>query len=186
MLLGSCRLQVYTTRPDTLFGATYLVLAPEHPMLMQLVPEEKRSQVAAYVEAAARKSDIERTELQKDKSGVFTGSHALNPATGEEVPIWVADYVLGSYGSGAIMAVPAHDSRDFEFAQKFGISVKQVVGDAAGAEVALPFAEQGVAINSSSGALSIDGLSTAAAQQKVLEWLEANAHGNKQVRPPVP
>eukprot|EP00775_Hariotina_reticulata_P005133 gene5133-5373_t len=116
-LPADCELTVYTTRPDTLFGATYMVVAPEHPLLKQgLVTAAQDAEVSSYVAAAARKSDRERSELQKDKSGVFTGSYAVNPATGEPIPVWVADYVLGTYGSGAIMAVPGHDSRDYEFA----------------------------------------------------------------------
>jgi leucyl-tRNA synthetase len=263
------QIQVYTTRPDTLFGATYLVLAPEHPMLQGITSEAQRAEVTAYVEAAARKSDLERTELQKDKSGVFTGgrrswgelggswggaggelggsrvctvvhvqrcsdwqlqvlvhaqvlavsticmhlqhmwvidgrqcwhviqpilltisprlaprlglyanspltptcrctcagSYATNPATGEAAPIWVADYVLGSYGSGAIMAVPGHDARDHECAVKFGLPIKQVVAGSGGEE--LPFCDPGTAVNSSSSGIDLNGLPTAEAKAKV-------------------
>jgi leucyl-tRNA synthetase len=123
---ASGSLEVFTTRPDTLMGCTYMVIAPEHPMLDALATPDCAEQVTAYAAAAARKSDLERTELQKDKTGVFTGSHAVNPATGTNIPIYVADYVLGSYGSGAIMAVPGHDERDFEFAETFGLLVVQV------------------------------------------------------------
>ncbi len=123
-------LRVYTTRPDTLFGATYMVIAPEHPWLDRLTAPSQKTQVDAYREAAGRKSDLERTELTKEKTGVFTGSYAINPVTGEPIPIWVADYVLISYGTGAIMAVPAHDTRDFEFAQQFQIPVRPVVDPA--------------------------------------------------------
>ena len=119
-------LEVFTTRPDTLHGTTYMVIAPEHPMLEALTVPERAAAVNEYVAAAARKSDLERTELQKGKSGLFLGSHAVNPATGERMPVFVADYVLGSYGSGAIMAVPAHDDRDYEFAQTFDLPIKQV------------------------------------------------------------
>jgi leucyl-tRNA synthetase len=125
---ASGELEVFTTRPDTLHGSTYLVVAPEHPLLEALATPEQAPVVAAYAQAAARKSDLERTELQKEKTGVATGSYAINPATGEEIPIYVADYVLGSYGSGAIMAVPAHDERDFEFAQAFNLPITQVRG----------------------------------------------------------
>ncbi|KAG2438904.1 hypothetical protein HYH02_010699 [Chlamydomonas schloesseri] len=172
---------VFTTRPDTLFGATYLVVAPEHPLVAQLATPEQAAAVTAYCEAAARKSDLERTELQKDKTGVNTGSFAVNPVTGERVPVWVADYVLGSYGSGAIMAVPGHDARDHEFAVRFGLPVKQVVAPAAGGEVKLPFTEPGVAVNSASAHLSIDGKATDAAKAAVIDWLQAQGKGAKQV-----
>ncbi len=115
-------LRIYTTRPDTLFGATYMVIAPEHPFVERLTTKGHAAAVKAYREAAAAKSDLDRTELAKEKTGVFTGSYAINPVNGEPVPIWVADYVLISYGTGAIMAVPAHDERDFEFAKQFDIA----------------------------------------------------------------
>ncbi|KAI3433717.1 hypothetical protein D9Q98_003525 [Chlorella vulgaris] len=193
--------EVYTTRPDTLFGATYMVVAPEHPLLTQLACSEQAAAVAAYVDAAAKKSDFERTELSsKQKSGVFTGSYAINPASGEKVPIWVADYVLGSYGSGAIMAVPGHDTRDLEFAQAFGLPVKQVVAapaaaaaggaDAAaagssGSDSAPPvaFTAAGVAVNSgsSSSGLDLNGLATDAAKAAAIEWLEERGIGQRKV-----
>ena len=121
------KLEVYTTRPDTLFGATYMVVAPEHPLLDQLTVAEKKDEVKVYVDAAAKKSDLDRTDLAKDKSGVFTGSYCLNPVNGEKIPVWVADYVLISYGTGAIMAVPAHDERDYEFAEKYQIEIRRVI-----------------------------------------------------------
>ncbi|HXI73098.1 MAG TPA: class I tRNA ligase family protein [Verrucomicrobiae bacterium] len=121
------KIRVFTTRPDTLFGATYMVLAPEHRLVDEIVTEEQLSSVENYREHTARKSDLERTELAKDKSGVFTGAYAINPVNGEKIPIWIADYVLASYGTGAIMAVPAHDERDWEFAHKFNLPIKQVV-----------------------------------------------------------
>ncbi len=120
-------LRVYTTRPDTLYGATYMVIAPEHPLVDQLTTEENRSAVQTYCRTASLKSDLDRTDLAKDKSGVFTGSYAVNPVNGEQIPVWIADYVLISYGTGAIMAVPAHDQRDFEFAQQFEIVIRAVV-----------------------------------------------------------
>ncbi|WP_027088225.1 leucine--tRNA ligase [Cohnella panacarvi] len=120
-------LTVFTTRPDTLFGATYCVLAPEHELVSAIASAEQKAAVDAYVEAAARKSDLERTDLAKDKSGVFTGAYAVNPVNGNKVPIWIADYVLGGYGTGAIMAVPGHDERDWEFAKKFGLPIVEVV-----------------------------------------------------------
>jgi len=153
------RLKIFTTRVDTLYGATYMVIAPEHPLAARLTTPEQRDAVAAYTRAAASKSDLERAELAKEKTGVFTGSYAINPTNGQRIPIWVADYVLASYGTGAIMAVPAHDERDYEFAQKFGLPVIQVIarktGAAAGAGAeantgasadaapALPFCESG-------------------------------------------
>src|SRR5262249_17422590 len=115
----SDRIRVFTTRPDTLFGATYMVLAPEHALVDAVTTPDQRAAVRAYQEAAARKSELERTELAKTKTGVFTGAYAVNPVNQEAVPIWIADYVLATYGTGAIMAVPAHDERDFEFATQF-------------------------------------------------------------------
>jgi len=178
--------EVYTTRPDTLFGATYLVIAPEHPLVAQLATPDKALEVEAYVAAAAMKSDLERTELSKQKTGVFTGSAAINPATGEPVPVWVADYVLGSYGSGAIMAVPAHDARDFEFAEAFNLPIRAVVrradADADNDSTALPFSDKGIAIGSSGGVrgLSIDGLSSEEAKIKIISWLSELGIGGAQ------
>ena len=120
-------LEVFTTRPDTLFGATYMVLAPEHPMVEEITTEEHRSEVDHYVEKAKFKSDLERTDLAKEKSGVFTGAYAVNPVNGGEIPIWISDYILVSYGTGAIMAVPGHDERDWEFAKKFDLPIREVV-----------------------------------------------------------
>jgi len=120
-------LEVYTTRPDTLFGATYMVLAPEHPLVEKITTSGQREAVQNYIAEAARKSDLERTDLAKTKTGVFTGAYAVNPVNGKEIPIWVADYVLISYGTGAIMAVPAHDERDWQFAKAFGLPIIQVV-----------------------------------------------------------
>ena len=134
---GDDVLRIYTTRPDTLFGATYMVLAPEHPFVERLTHARAgRRRCKAYCEQAARKSDLDRTDLAKDKTGVFTGAYAINPVNGEPIPIWIADYVLISYGTGAIMAVPAHDTRDFEFAKQFGLPIVPVVdpGDAAGVD----------------------------------------------------
>ncbi|GFR47432.1 hypothetical protein Agub_g9152 [Astrephomene gubernaculifera] len=181
---------VFTTRPDTLLGVTYLVLAPEHPLVGQLAAGGRREEVQAYVDAAARKSDLERTELQKDKTGADTGSFALHPVTGELLPVWVADYVLGSYGSGAVMAVPAHDPRDHEFAVRFGLPVKQVVAppsdavanNSDAAPVTLPYTEPGIAVHSSCGSLSLDGLPTADAGAAVVAWLEERGLGRRQVQ----
>ena len=138
-------LRIYTTRPDTLFGATYMVLAPEHPFVERLTTPEQAEAVRAYCEQAARKSDLDRTDLAKEKTGVFTGSYAVNPVNGQPMPIWVADYVLISYGTGAIMAVPAHDTRDFEFAKKFESADRAGGRSRATAERrrAVPIAESG-------------------------------------------
>jgi len=164
-------LRVYTTRPDTLFGATYMVIAPEHPYLEKLTTPDNADAVKAYVTQASLKSDLDRTELAKEKSGVFTGSYAINPVNHEPIPIWIADYVLISYGTGAIMAVPAHDERDFEFAKQYDIEIKQVVEppkDTKLAEGEL-FTGAGTAINSG----EFDGLPTAEFKQKITESLAA-------------
>ena len=180
------RLIIYTTRPDTLFGATYMVIAPEHPFIDLLTKPEQAAQVKAYREQAARKSDLERSELAKEKTGVFTGSYATNPVNGEPAPIWVADYVLSSYGWGAIMAVPAHDERDFEFAQQFGLPIKAVVdpGDAISPserEEVLAgkrcFAGEGVAVNSA----HYNGLKTAEFNKRIAADLETVGVGRAAV-----
>src|SRR5581483_8418720 len=118
---SSDKIRVFTTRPDTLFGATYMVLSPEHKLVAKLTTAGQQEAVGKYQEFAAGRSDLERTELAKEKTGVFTGAYAINPVNGEKIPIWIADYVLASYGTGAIMAVPAHDERDLEFAKKFNL-----------------------------------------------------------------
>src|SRR5947208_4275343 len=120
-------IRIFTTRPDTLFGATYMVLAPEHDLVDRITTPDQKATVESYQAQAARKSDLERTELAKTKTGVFTGSYAINPVNGAAIPIWIADYVLASYGTGAIMAVPGHDERDFEFALQFGLPIVPVV-----------------------------------------------------------
>ena len=169
------KLEVYTTRPDTLFGATYMVVAPEHPLLDKLVIEEKKEEVKAYVEAAAKKSDLDRTDLAKDKSGVFTGSYCINPLNGEKTPVWVADYVLISYGTGAIMAVPAHDERDFEFAEKFDIPINRVIAREDGDEEKskLPYSGPGIMVNSG----GYDGMDADACKAKIITDLEAKNSG---------
>ncbi|KAJ3694375.1 hypothetical protein LUZ60_009855 [Juncus effusus] len=181
--LGSLR--VYTTRPDTLFGATYLVVAPEHELLSSLISEEQREIVEEYIELASRKSDLERTELQKEKTGVFSGSFAKNPVNGEIIPIWVADYVLGGYGTGAIMAVPAHDSRDFEFATKYEIKIIKVVDNenVDDNNINGAYEGEGILVNSSSesSGLDINGLSCKDAALKVVQWLENTSQGKKKV-----
>ena len=171
---GERSITVFTTRPDTLFGATYMVLAPEHRVVDEITTEEQWPEVRAYREKTARKSDLERTELAKEKSGVFTGAYAINPVNGEKVPIWVADYVLLGYGTGAIMAVPAHDERDLEFAQKFELPIKIVVqAPGKSAEESIGFCDNGTAINSP----LIDGLSTPEAKAKIAAWLEERGLG---------
>jgi leucyl-tRNA synthetase len=173
-------IRVFTTRPDTIFGATYMVLAPEHELVAQLVQEEYASEIAAYVSSASLKSDLERTELSKEKTGVFTGSYAVNPASGRRMPIWIADYVLAHYGTGAIMAVPGHDQRDFEFATRYDLDIVQVVGPADISEHA--FEDDGTSMNSESGDLSLNGLSTVNARREVTAWLERNGLGHAKVQ----
>ena len=163
---------VFTTRPDTLFGATYMVVSPESELLEQIVSPEHKAEVGAYQAEAAKKSDLERTDLAKDKSGVFTGAHAINPVNGRQVPIWTADYVLSGYGTGAIMAVPAHDSRDLEFAQKFKLPIEVVVQAPGGGE-SLGFTGNGTAVNSG----FLDGLPTPEAKAKITVWLEEKTLG---------
>ncbi|HZG74381.1 MAG TPA: leucine--tRNA ligase [Paenibacillus sp.] len=168
-------LVVFTTRPDTLFGATYCVLAPEHELVGKIASDAQRAAVEAYQDAASRKSDLERTDLAKDKSGVFTGAYAINPVNGAKVPIWIADYVLAGYGTGAIMAVPGHDQRDWEFAKKFDLPIVEVVqGGDVSAEA---FAGDGPHVNSD----FLNGLNTADAIAAVIEWLEKNGKGEKKV-----
>ncbi len=167
---------VFTTRPDTLYGATYMVLSPENPLVDRLTIAEQQPAVSAYREEVAAKSDLERTDLAKDKSGVFTGAYALNPASNERIPIWIADYVLMGYGTGAIMGVPAHDERDLEFARKFDLPIIEVVKPASDAE-AIGFVGDGVAINSP----LIDGLTTPAAKQKITAWLEEQGLGRRTI-----
>ena len=170
------KITVFTTRPDTLFGATYMVLSPEHEFVDELTTDEQHQAVGAYCDAAARKSDLERTELAKEKTGVFTGSYAVNPVNQERVPIWIADYVLASYGTGAIMAVPAHDERDLEFAQKFELDVRTVVQAPDGAE-SVGFTGDGVSVNSG----FISGLPTPEATAKIIHWLEEKESGKRTI-----
>ncbi|XP_048131778.1 leucine--tRNA ligase, chloroplastic/mitochondrial isoform X2 [Rhodamnia argentea] len=178
-------LTVFTTRPDTIFGATYLVVAPEHPLLSAFVSEAQHGDVEEYKDVASRKSDLERTELQKEKTGVFSGSFAINPANGEAIPIWVADYVLGSYGTGAIMAVPAHDMRDHEFALKYDIPIHWVVtpdGESS-PDSKVAYSGEGIIINSSdlTSGLDITGLPSSEAASSVTEWAEKTGNGKKKV-----
>ena len=163
---------VFTTRPDTLFGATYVALAPEHPLVSQLVNADTRAKVEAYVQAAQQKSDVERQE-NKDKTGVFTGSYAINPVNGQKVPIWVADYVLSGYGTGAVMAVPAHDERDFAFAEKFDLPIVQVVDKPEDSADIGCYTGEGELINSG----QFDGTRSEDAREQIVAWLEQQGSG---------
>ena len=166
---------VFTTRPDTLFGATYCVLAPELDLVDKITTDEQKDAVEKYKIEAACKSDLERTELNKDKTGVFTGSYAINPVNGKKIPIWISDYVLSTYGTGAIMAVPAHDQRDYEFASKFGIDIIPVLE---GGDISKEaFTGDGLHINSD----FLDGLDKKTAIQKMIEYLESNKIGKKKI-----
>lgn len=166
---------VFTTRCDTLFGATYCVLAPEHKLIDVITTEEQKEEVENYKKACASKSDLERTELNKEKTGVFTGAYAINPVNNKEIPIWISDYVLATYGTGAIMAVPAHDDRDYEFAKRFNIPIIQVLDGDSIEEHA--YTKDGVHINSE----FLDGLNKEDAINKMIDWLEENNCGKKQV-----
>ena len=167
--------EVFTTRPDTLFGATYNVLAPEHELVQKIVTPEQKEAVDAYIAAVSTKSDLERTELSKEKTGVFTGAYAINPVNGKEIPIWIADYVLSTYGTGAIMAVPAHDERDYEFAKVFGLDIIPVIEGGNVEEEA--YTGDGVHIHSD----FLDGLNKADAIAKMNEWLKENGVGEAKV-----
>jgi leucyl-tRNA synthetase len=197
---GASVLAVFTTRPDTLFGATYMVLAPEHGFIdawlaRGVVPGQwpsgtpaewrggaptPRAAIEQYRQFAARKSDLERTELAKEKTGVFTGVYAVNPANAQNIPIWIADYVLASYGTGAIMAVPGHDTRDLEFAQKFHLPIDEVVQPPQGKDWR-GYVEDGIAVNSANSEVSLNGLATPEAKRKITAWLEAKNLGRKTI-----
>ena len=166
---------VFTTRPDTLFGATYCVLSPEHPLIKEITPEEYKQKIEEYKQKAATKSDLERTELNKEKTGEFTGCYAINPVNGKKMPIWISDYVLMTYGTGAIMAVPAHDQRDYEFAKKFGIAIIQVLEGGNIEKEA--YVGDGKHINSD----FLDGLNKEDAINKITNWLEERKIGHKKV-----
>ncbi len=171
------QVEVFTTRPDTLFGATYMVLAPEHPFVPDITTAENKDAVEAYQKACSSKSDLDRGDLNKDKSGVFTGAYAVNPVNDEKIPVWIADYVMMGYGTGAIMAVPAHDERDFEFAQKYDLPVRQVVepkDDSAWQGYTKP----GTAVNSG----FLDGLATKDAKKQIIAWLVENEKGDRKIQ----
>ena len=171
---GAGNIEVYTTRPDTLFGATYMVLAPEHPLVEKITTPEMRSAIDGYRESARHKSDLERTDLAKEKTGVFTGAFAINPLNGQKIPVWISDYILISYGTGAIMAVPAHDERDWEFAVKFDLPIIQVVSRT-GEVYRMTEAETGEGYSVNSGRFS--GLATAECQRRIIEHLEREGIG---------
>jgi len=175
--------EIYTTRPDTLFGATYMVLSPEHPLVEKLTTPQQKSAVLAYIDEAAKKSDLERTDLAKTKTGVFTGSYAVNPVNGEKIPIWIADYVLISYGTGAIMAVPAHDERDWEFAKTFNLPIIKVVSSEqlAVSSVAEEPSECTTADGFSVNSGPYDGLPTAETKKRITDWLEEKKLGKRAV-----
>jgi leucyl-tRNA synthetase len=169
------KIEVFTTRPDTLFGATYMVLAPDHALVEKITTKDQMDQIKAYQEKTALKSDLERTELNKEKSGVFTGCFAINPVNGKKIPIWISDYVLSSYGTGAIMSVPAHDQRDWEFAKKFDLEIIPVLKGGDINEAA--FTEDGPHINSD----FLDGLGKEEAIQKMISWLDEKKIGKSKI-----
>lgn len=172
---SDAEVEVFTTRADTLFGATYLVLSPEHALVSEIVSDDQKEAIEAFKKSIASKSDLERTDLNKDKAGVFTGAYAINPMNGEELPIWIGDYVLASYGTGAIMAVPAHDTRDYEFAKKYDLPMRQVF---AGGDIAdEAYTGDGEHINSG----FLDGMGKQEAIDKAIAWLEEQGVGHKQV-----
>ncbi|MDN6967138.1 leucine--tRNA ligase [Oenococcus sp. UCMA 17063] len=169
------QVEVYTTRPDTLFGASYMVLAPEHDLVDRITTSQCKADVDAYKAKIASKSDLERTDLNREKTGAFTGAYGINPVNGEKIPIWIADYVLSSYGTGAIMAVPAHDTRDYEFAKKFNLPIKQVIK---GGDISKEaFTGDGTHVNSA----FLDGLNKKQAIETIIDWLEERHFGHKQI-----
>ncbi len=169
-------IEIFTTRPDTIFGATYMVLAPEHPLVSRITTGDRRKDVESYQAQAAQKSEVARQEASKEKTGAFTGAYAVNPLNGEKIPVWIADYVMMGYGTGAIMAVPAHDERDHEFAAAFGLPVIQVVQPSEPCEGV--FTGEGIAINSG----FIDGMPTRKAAKAVIEWAEKNGKGKRSIQ----
>ncbi len=179
------QVKVFTTRPDTIFGATYMVLAPEHELVAKITPEDKKKEIEEYIERSALKSDLERTELSKEKTGVFTGAYAINPANKTKIPVLIADYVLAHYGTGAIMAVPGHDSRDHEFAKALGLPIKQVVKPADGSEWDVQeeaYTEYGTCCNSSNNEVSIDDMPTEEGGKIMIKWFEDQMLGKAKIQ----
>jgi leucyl-tRNA synthetase len=168
-------IEVFTTRADTIFGVTALVIAPEHPLVEKLTTKENKTKVKKYLEAAKKKSDLERTEAEKEKTGVFTGSYCLNPVNNEKIPVWVGDYVVATYGGGAVMVVPAHDKRDYQFAKRYGLGIRQVIY---GSKLKEAFTDDGILINSG----QFDGLTSKEARNRISNWLEKNKFGKKSVQ----
>ena len=174
---GAQTISVFTTRADTLFGATYLVIAPEHSLVNKLTTADQKADIENYCQETAKKSDLSRTDLNKNKTGVFTGSYAINPVNQQKIPIWVSDYVLMMYGTGAVMAVPAHDERDFEFATKFNLPIETVVKSVTDEEIAGCFAGEGTIVNSASHLIDVNGLSSNEAKHKITDFLAENKLG---------
>ncbi len=174
---GGDSIEVFTTRADTLFGANYLVLAPEHPMVARIASQDRERAVTEYIERSARKSELERTSLEREKTGVFTGGYAKHPLSGERVPIWIADYVILSYGTGAVMAVPGHDERDFEFSEAHDLPIPRVVTSSDRSEAPLPYTEDGVLVNSG----RFDGLTSAAARVAITDALRDEGLGESAI-----
>lgn len=175
-------LKVFTTRPDTLFGATYIVLAPEHPYINKIIPQDKKTQVYNYITQVQQESEIERTHLLKEKTGVFTGCYAINPVNNKKIPIWIADYVLIHYGEGAIMAVPAHDQRDFEFAKKFNLPIIEVISNEKdkkdiNGNLMKAYENSGILINSN----IFTGMDSEKAKNEIINWLVKNKKGEKSI-----
>lgn len=174
------KIRVYTTRPDTIFGATYMVLAPEHSLVDEVTTAEHKMTIENYRLQANSKTELERTALEKEKNGVFTGGYAINPATKEKIPLWVADYVILTYGTGAVMAVPGHDQRDYVFAKKYNLPIVEVV---AGGDISKQaYVDDGISVNSASDEVSLNGLETQKAKERIIEWLEKKGIGKRSVK----
>jgi len=175
-------LSIYTTRVDTIYGVTFMAIAPEHPYVDLLTTEEHEKVVEAYVQASRGKSDFERTEVQREKTGVFTGGYCLNPITGAKIPVWVADYVLPTYGTGAVMAVPAHDQRDYEFAKQYHLPIIEVIHGEESCLEKEAFVGEGILVNCASSELTVDGLPSAEAKERIADWLEEHDLGKRAVQ----
>ena len=175
------KLRVYTTRPDTLFGATYLVISPEHPLAEKLATAQQLVEIKSYISQAKLKTELERTGLQKEKTGVFTGSYAINPATGKPLPVWISDFVLISYGTGAIMSVPAHDSRDWEFAKQYNIPIIEVIKSPHDVQEKVFEDKDSTCVNSSNSEITLDGLSFSESFERMASWLERKKVGERKV-----